>query len=589
MSRNDDFRARPGRIRSSKAQRARPFIAQALAAAQKAGGHVSRSGKITSGKGRGPSFARGRVASVLANRLITNRTRFCTVKARIVRNKGDRGPLARHLNYLRREGVTRAANEVSNEEQYEKARMFGPETDNADAKEFADRCKDDRHHFRFIISPEDATDMEDLKRFTRELMAQAEKDLGTKLEWVGVDHWNTDNPHVHVIMRGRADDGHDLVIDRDYIKSGLRDRAQDLVTLELGQRTDLDIRRSLDRQIEADRWTQLDRQLVRDANEQGIIDVAPSPDKQPDEYSIQNVGRLRHLEHLGLAENVGPGQWIISDDAEATLRELGLRGDIIKRMHRALTEQGIERGAADYVLSGETYGEPVIGRLIERGLDDELRGTAFAVVDGVDGHTHHIRLPDIEAAGDSAPGSIVELRSFEDARGERRVALAVRSDFSPEAQTTADGATWLDRQLVARDPVDLGGGFGLEVKQAMEARAEHLIEEGLARREGERVIFARNLLGTLRQRELNALGEKLSHEMSMPYQPSAAGEYVAGTYSQRFNLASGRFAMVDDGLGFSLVPWTPSVEKHMGQHISGVARADGGVDWSFGRRRGLGL
>ncbi|CUX48075.1 hypothetical protein H009_17823 [Agrobacterium tumefaciens str. Cherry 2E-2-2] len=580
MSHDDDLRVRPGRIRSSKAQRARPFIAQALAAAQKAGGHVSRSGKITSGKGRGSSFARGRVASVRANRLITIRTRFCTVKACIVRNKGDRGPLARHLSYLRRDGVTRDG---------EKACMFGPETDNADAKEFADQCKDDRHHFRFIVSPEDAADMEDLKRFTRELMAQAEKDLGTKLEWIGVDHWNTDNPHVHVIVRGRADDGQDLVIDRDYIKSGLRDRAQDFVTQELGQRTDLDISRSLERQIEAERWTQLDRQLVRDANEKGVIDVSPSPDRQPDDYLVQKVGRLRHLEHLGLAETVGPGQWIISGDAEATLRELGLRGDIIKRMHRALSEQGIERGAADYVLSGEAHVEPVIGRLVERGLDDELRGTAFAVVDGVDGHTYHIRLPDIEAAGDSAPGSIVELRSFEASRGERRVALAVRSDLSIDGQTTAGGSTWLDRQLVARDPVDLGGGFGLEVQQAMEARIEHLIEEGMVRREGERIIFARNLLGTLRQRELDALGEKLSHEMNMPYQPSAAGEYVAGTYRQRFTLASGRFAMVDDGLGFSLVPWTPSVEKHIGQHISGVARADGGVDWSFGRKRGLGL
>ena len=580
MSRDDDFRVRPGRIRSSKAQRARPFVAQALAAAQKAGGHVSRSGKITSGKGRGPSFARGRVASVRANRLITNRTRFCTVKARIVRNKGDRGPLARHLDYLRRDGVTRDG---------EKARMFGPETDNADAKEFADRCKDDRHHFRFIVSPEDAADMEDLKRFTRELMAQAEKDLGTKLEWVGVDHWNTDNPHVHVIVRGRADDGQDLVIDRDYIKSGLRDRAQDLVTQELGPRTDRDISRSLERQIEADRWTQLDRQLVRDADEHGVIDVAPPPDRPADEYLPYKIGRLRHLEHLGLAETIGPGQWVFADEAEATLRQLGLRDDIIKRMHRALSEQGIERGTADYVLSGEMQGETIIGRLVDRGLDDELRGTAFAVVDGVDGRTHHIRLPDIEAAGDSAPGSVVELRSFEDAKGERRVALAVRSDLSIEAQTTADGATWLDRQNVARPPVDLGGGFGLEVQQALEARTKHLIEEGLARREGERVVFARNLLGTLRQRELDALGEKLSHEIGMPFRQTEAGEYVAGTYRQRFTLASGRFAMVDDGLGFQLVPWTPSVEKHIGQHISGVARADGGVDWSFGRSRGLGL
>ena len=189
----------------------------------------------------------------------------------------------------------------------------------------------------------------------------------------------------------------------------------------------------------------------------------------------QNVGRLCHLEHLGLAEAVGPGQWVIAGEVESTLRELGERNNIIKRMHRALDEQGIARGAADYVLAGEAHGEPIIGRLIERGLDNELYGTAYAVVDGIDGRTHHIKLPDIELAADSAPGSIVELRSFEDAKGNRRVALAIRSDLSIEAQTTAGGATWLDRQLVARDPVDLGGGFELEVRQAMEARAEHLI------------------------------------------------------------------------------------------------------------------
>ena len=578
MNRDDDFRVRPGRIRSSRAQRARPFVAQALAAARKAGGRVSRSGKITSG--RGPHFARGRVASIRANRLITSRTRFCTVKALVVRNKGQRGPLARHLNYLRRDGVTRDG---------EKARMFGAEPDDANVKDFAERGKDDRHHFRFIVSPEDATDMEDLKRFTRELMAQMEKDLGTKLEWVAVDHWNTDNPHVHVIVRGCADDGRDLVIDRDYIKSGMRDRAQDLVTQELGPRTDLDISRALNRQVEAERWTQLDRQLVRDASEQGVIDVAPSPDRQPDAYLTQKVGRLRHLEHLGLAEPIGPGQWVMAEGAESTLRELGQRNDIIKRMHRALDEQGIARGAADYVLAGEAHGAPVIGRLVERGLDNELYGTAYAVVDGIDGRTHHVKLPDIEAAGDSVPGSIVELRSFEDAKGNRRVALAVRSDLSIETQTRASGATWLDRQLVARDPVDLGGGFGLEVRHAMEARAEHLVQEGVARREGDRLLFNRNLLATLRQRELEVLGQKLATETNMPFQQSAAGEFIAGTYRQRFALASGRFAMIDDGLGFKLVPWTPSVEKHIGQHISGVARADGGVDWNFGRQRGLGL
>ena len=261
---------------------------------------------------------------------------------------------------------------------------------------------------------------------------------------------------------------------------------------------------------------------MRDANRYGIIDVAPSPNRQPDEYVTLKVGRLRHLERLRLAETIGPGQWIIAEEAEATLRELGERGDIIKRMHRALTERGIDRGLTDYVIAGEAEAEPIIGRLVERGLDDELRGTAYAVIDGIDGRTHHIRFHDLDAAGDSAPGSIVELRRYEDSGGRTRAALAVRADLSIEAQTTATGSTWIDRQLVSRDPLDTGGGFGLEVKQAMEVRADHLVAEGLARREGQRIVFARNLLATLRERELDALGQKLAAETGATFQKAAA-------------------------------------------------------------------
>jgi len=579
MSGEDDFRIRPGRIRSTRAQQVRPFIAQALAAAQKAGGAISRQGKI--GPGNRSRFGRGQRAAVQANRLITTRSRGAVIKARVVRQGGRNAPLGTHLNYLRREGVTRDG---------EKARLFGPGGDDADPKAFAERCEDDRHHFRFIVSPDDAVEMTDLKGFTRELVGQVEKDLGTRLDWVAVDHWNTEHPHIHLIVRGVRDDGENLVISRDYIKEGMRDRARDLITQELGPRTDQEIRRTIERQVESERWTNLDRQLVRDAYRTGVVDLAPYPDRQPDEFHALKVGRLRKLEGLGLADEIGPGQWTISEKAEATLRELGERGDIIKRMHRALADRGIERGAASYVLAGESINDPVIGRLVDRGLDDELKGTAYAVVDGVDGRTHHIKLPDLEAAGDSAPGSIVELRKFDDARGQRRVALAVRSDLDISAQVTATGATWLDRQAIAREPVALGGGgFGAEVREAMDRRAEHLIEQRLAERHGRSVIFSRNLIDTLRQREVGATAEKLAAETGRPFSKAGSGDYVAGAYRQRIALASGRFAMIDDGLGFQLVPWSPSLEKHLGQHVSGVARGDGGVDWSFGRKRGLGL
>src|SRR5690606_13809323 len=144
----------------------------------------------------------------------------------------------------------------------ENGKLFGPEEREVDANLFVERCEDDRHHFRFIVAPEDALEMADLKSFTGELMGQMKKDLGTRLDWAAADHWKSEHHHIHIIVRGVGDDGHDLVISRDYIKSGMRDRASHLVTRELGPRTEIDIRRGLERQVDAERWTDIDRALV---------------------------------------------------------------------------------------------------------------------------------------------------------------------------------------------------------------------------------------------------------------------------------------------------------------------------------------
>ncbi len=579
MSDDGEIRIRPGRMRSTRAQHARSFVAQVLAAARRAGGDVSRAAGQTGG--RRSRLGRGQRASIQANRLVSSRSRGAVVKARVVRHTAFSSLLATHLDYLRRDGVTRDG---------EKARLFGSREGEVDGRAFAGRCADDRHHFRFVVSPDDAVEMSDLRSFTRDLVGQMERDLHSRLDWVAVDHWNTGHPHVHLIVRGMRDDGQDLVISRDYIKEGMRDRARDFITQELGPRTDLDIRRTLEKQVKAERWTQLDRQIGRDADRAGVINLAPQSGLQPDAFHAFKLGRLRALEILGIAEQVGPSQWCVAPQAEAVLREMGERGDIIKRMHRGLTERGIERAASSYVLAGESLGQPIIGRLVERGLNDELRGTAYAVVDGVDGRVHHIRFPHLDATGDAAPGAIVELRMFEDGRGEHRLALAVRSDFDLPAQVTAVGATWLDRQAVGRVVASLStAGFGAEVRQALHERADHLIGQGLATRQAGRVVLARNLIETLRRRDLDQTTARLASETGLTFNGTEPGKFVGGTYRQRVALASGRFAMLDNGLGFQLVPWSPSLEKQLGRHVSGVARGDGGVDWSFNRKRGLGL
>src|SRR5262249_41968974 len=505
MTREDDLHIRLGRIRARGDQRSRPFSAQALAAAEKAGGLA----KASRSRGRNSAFGRGRAASLAATRLLTDRSRGVVVKVRVVRHGIKRAPLGAHLNYLRREGVTKDG---------AAGRMFNAEHDEADHRAFAKRCEGDRHHFRFIVSPDDAAELSDLKTFTRDLMARAQRDLGTKLDWVAVDHWNTEHPHVHVIIRGRADDGRDLVISRDYIREGMRARARDLVTLELGPRSELAIQGSLESQIGAERWTRLDAALGREATaNDGIINLRRNRDREPDAFHAIKIGRIRKLDRLGLAHQVDGGQWVLAHHAEQTLRQLGERNDIIRRIHRGLSQHGLVRGTWSFVLSGDGGATPIIGRLITRGLDDELKGSAYAVIDGIDGRVHHVRFADLDATADCDSGSIVEVRPYEDARGRQRLALAVRSDLAIEAQVKANGATWLDRRLLTRENTLSDMGFGQDVRQAMDARADHLISEGLARREGQRVIFVRDLLATLRRRELDAAGAGSAADFGLPY------------------------------------------------------------------------
>jgi type IV secretory pathway VirD2 relaxase len=492
--------------------------------------------------------------------------------------------LAAHIGYLKREGVTRDG---------EKARMFGAETDRADDAAFAERCEDDRHHFRFIVSPEDAAEMTDLKAFTRDLVAQMEVDLETRLDWVAVDHWNTDNPHIHLLVRGVADDGSDLVIARDYISRNMRSRAEELVGIELGPKPEHEIRSSLEREVGAERWTRLDVEIRMEADAAGFIDLRPiDPHSGSREIRRQMIGRLQKLEQMGLAASAGPAQWAVALDAERSLRDLGARGDIIRTMQRALIEQSRERALGDYVIEGTEPGSPILGRLIDKGLHDELNGEAYAVIDGTDGRVHHVRFRGVEAFEHAPPiGGIVEVRRF--GRGDDpkpTLMLANRSEIDLPAQITATGATWLDHRLVEPNPTPMGmGGFGAETRAAMEARTRHLIEEGLARRHGERLVFARNLLDTLRRRELDAAAARLAAETGLQHVRAMAGEHVAGTYRRQVTLTSGRFAMIDDGLGFSLVPWAPSLERQLGRHVAGIAGPDGGIEWTFGRKRGLGL
>jgi hypothetical protein len=418
-----------------------------------------------------------------------------------------------------------------------------------------------------------------------------EADLGTRLEWIAVDHWNTDNPHVHLLVRGVTDQGADLVMARDYISHGLRSHAEELAQAELGPKPEHEVQRALDREVRVERWTRLDTEIGRVADELGVIDLRPDR-PGPDDPRLRRlmVGRLQHLETMGLAVEGEPGQWAVAEGAQAKLRELAARGDIIRTIGRALNDRGEDRPLDSYAIVSGAPVKPIAGRLIDKGLHDELTGMAYVVIDGTDGHTHHVRLAGIDALEHSpALGGIVELRSV-GRPGEEKptLILATRSDLDLAAQVKAPGATWLDHRLIERGAGVADGGFGAEVRRAMDARTDHLVREGLARRFGDRTVFERGLLDTLRKRELDFVGTKIAGETGLAYRPAATGEKVAGIVRQRLALASGRFVMIDDGLGFRLVPWVSTLEQQLGRQVSGIVRA-GGIDWTLGRERGLGL
>ena len=207
------------------------------------------------------------------------RARRVVVKARVVRLnpqvKGSPGPKMRgtmsravdaHLRYLERDGVTRDG---------DRGKAYSAFENEADGKAFVERGREDRHQFRFIVAPEDPTEIGDLRGLTRDLMRQMELDLATRLDWIAVDHHNTGHPHTHIIVRGVLDDGRILNIAGDYIAHGVRHRASELVTRELGHQSEIELQTKLQNEVEAERVTRLDKMLLSEQQEQGVIDLRP--------------------------------------------------------------------------------------------------------------------------------------------------------------------------------------------------------------------------------------------------------------------------------------------------------------------------
>lgn len=443
MTNNDDdsFKPKLGRIRSRGNAKAKSYVNRVLhqmSARGESGFGLARANGFTGTRiGRGNDMLRRHRAGYRSGPA----SRRVVIKSRIVKLAGQRsgglGAARAHLRYIQRDGVSK---------EHEPGRLYDANGDDADGGAFLERSDGDRHQFRFIVSPEDATELGDLKPFVRDLMRTMESDLGTRLDWVAVDHFNTGHPHTHIVLRGRDDQGKDLVIARDYISNGMRRRASELLTLELGPQTEREIRLKLERQVEQDRFTDLDRQLVRQA-EDGVLDMRPAKEAGEGRFrqGLQ-IGRLRVLERRGFAEEIAPGRWRLSSDLEETLRRAGERGDIIKTMHRSLTAAGLDVGASDYSIfdPGDSRAPTITGRIIDRGRHDELNDGHYIMVDAADGRVHYVALDPRQDMDDLPLGAIVEVRPAEKGMGraDRTIAEVAGQNggiYSPHLHRAHDG------------------------------------------------------------------------------------------------------------------------------------------------------
>ncbi|MEE9926421.1 MAG: DUF3363 domain-containing protein [Brucella anthropi] len=426
MSADDEFRFRPkpGRIRADtpKAGKAKSFLTQAKKLARQHSNSPSRSTSSTSSRSRsaattkggkatrsakGPGLKRGRGAAFVRARTLSGGwkhsapgMRRVVVKTRYVQGAGKNGKSAAHLRYIQGDGTSRDG---------ERGQIYSATEDRADGAAFVERGADDRHQFRFIVSPEDGADLSDLTAYTRDLMSQIETDLGTKLDWVAVNHHNTGHPHVHVIVRGKDELGENLVINGGYLANGIRERASELTTLELGPVTEIEQSHKLSAEVDQDRFTRIDRAMTEEAEDR-FLDLRHEPTDHRRQFGrTLRLRRLAKLEKMGLATEHAPGVWELGEKMEPALRELGERGDIIRTMHKALKADGLERDPMTFQIHDAAPEVPITGRVVDKYLTGELGENLTVVVDGIDGRTHHVAGIDPARVSDARIGSVVEI------------------------------------------------------------------------------------------------------------------------------------------------------------------------------------
>jgi hypothetical protein len=589
------------------------------------------------------------------------------VKVRYASNMGSKGaPLRAHVAYLSREQrETRRAKgegqvkspELSRQVDYlqrgeappsDRFAFYHRSEEGVDARALTAGWAEDHRHFRMIVSAEDGEALGDLRPFIREVMAGLEVKLGTKLTWLAIDHWDTDNPHTHVLIRGVTADGQDLFIPSRLISSGIREHAQAIVTRVLGPRLDRDLVNARQSEIGRQAVTELDRELRHEAVDGWVRPTRP-----------EHFARLQRLEDWDLARREGVG-WQLAENLAVRFKVLAEREDVERIAARYL-----QPGEAIPLLEAESRA-PTIGELVHLSPADDFGDRFLAIIETGKGELRYARFEkadDLAILADAQPGAIVilqpndpEIRPSDETvariarqigglysaelheRAEphvgrglieanirrleamRRMGLVVRrsdgrfeigadhldralafeerlhrrapvsakvvSYWSLEEQIHAHGPTSLDRVLSGEaGPIKGEGLFVRRHADALQQRRLFLIEQGWMGQADQQL--SRTAIQQLSDLEIRQAARSLSEELGKPVVTYRANS-VSGVYARRIDLAQGRMALIESHASAHLVPWRPVLERFAGRQVQGLARGQG-YSWKLERGLGIGL
>jgi type IV secretory pathway VirD2 relaxase len=373
------------------------------------------------------------------------------VKVNYVANR-KAGQWAAHGKYLEREGAQRegdlgagfnaTADEVSLSSEMHRWQMEG-----------------DQRLFKIVVSPEDGDRLQ-MQAYTREFMARLQAHVGKDLEWAAIDHYNTGHPHAHVVLRGKDN----LQLSPDLIRNGMRKIAEEIATERLGYKSELEIQKSKEKEIDARQFTGIDRDIQQrqvtgpDPEKTYVTEDRLTPDAKHIDFVAQRlrIRRLEVLERLGVAEKVGAMTWALDPGWDKALKDL----QVLQR-RTAMVTQGralMTDPRCPPVVTKIKPGDNLVGRVLGTGLDEQY-DRSYILVEGTDSRVHIVyqdsAIEKQRADQKLQPRSLIAIsgKSFE--KDGKTVAFQKVTDYGLAIPDQHFGATKIPEQALD-DALDAG-------------------------------------------------------------------------------------------------------------------------------------